>query len=260
MEDDLIDGYLDDLLRELQVEARRARRILAETEDHLRALAEQERAAGLPSPDAEERALARFGSPALVARRFAREDGPAMRPALLLNFVLSLALVAGIGLAAIGASGLLAAGMGAAFGKSFVAADVSGVTYTPARCADFLEYEPGASDCDAAATAHHFGEVVEYRVAAGVLGLLALAGYAVLRRRFRRAGARLLPRGFVATVGAALFGVAGLALLGQGMGQLVFDGGRGAGALLSGGIVSAGVFAVYAAMLLRAVTVRPVLS
>jgi hypothetical protein len=42
------------------------------------------------------------------------------------------------------------------------------MTYTSQRCAEFLEYFPNAGGCEQAAALHHWGEVVEYRVAVGV--------------------------------------------------------------------------------------------
>jgi hypothetical protein len=132
------------------------------------------------------------------------------------------------------------------FGRDFVAGDASGVTYTPARCADYFEYDPNAKDCIDAAIRHHFGEIVDYRVLAGVLGLIGLGGVYVLRRR---SGSRsLLPAAFGPTVGASVFGVAALGLLlmsGGSSGQM--------GASLSGAIVSAGVAAAYGLRLSRLV-------
>ena len=59
------------------------------------------------------------------------------------------------------------------------------MTYSAARCTDFFEYAPGAKTCERAATWHHYAEVVQYRLAAGVLGLLSLAVYVLVHRRLR---------------------------------------------------------------------------
>jgi hypothetical protein len=97
--------------------------------------------------------------------------GTAGRPwaaSLLGELALGAVLLGGVGLTAIGVSGLLAEGMGALVGERFVSGDPPGVSYTPDRCADFFEYAPQARTCEEAATIHHFGEVVTYRVAAGI--------------------------------------------------------------------------------------------
>ncbi len=172
---------------------------------------------------------------------------------LTLHLLLSLAVLVGTGFVAIGVSGALAAGLGAAFGKAFVSGDRPGVTYTPQRCADFLRFHPESGDCTAAATAHHFDEVVEYRLAAGVLGLLVLGIAFLMRWRYRQlADERVLPASFSPTVGASLFGLAALALMGPSLLQMVFVGPSGVGKLLSGGVVSLVMFVAYAAALLRA--------
>jgi hypothetical protein len=170
------------------------------------------------------------------------------------QLVLSMILVGGIGLVAIGASAGLAGAMEAAAGKSFVAGDQAGVTYTPARCADFFEYFPHAASCEAAATDHHYDEVISYRAAAGVLGLLVLAGYAVIRRR-RGGSVGMLPDGFVATIGATVFGIGGGLLVVQGVG-LMTAGMDGAGNALSGGIVGVMVAAGFAVQLYRSLLLR----
>jgi hypothetical protein len=217
-----IERYLDELLGRLRVDPARARRILAEAEDHLYATAEGLQGDGLSRSDAEQEAVRRFGEPAEVAashRRIRLQDLP--RPMIGLS---------GIGLVAIGVSGLFAEVMGRLWGAAFVAGDPPGSTYTPARCADFQEYFPG-HDCLSAAALHHWGEVVEYRVAAGVLGLLLLLAY-----RFLPRGSRL-PGGAVAALGAILFFAASAALSFDSL-NLAVQGGHGVGASLSAATVA----------------------
>jgi len=259
---DPIEAYLDRLLVELSGRARNVRRILAEADDHLRDAVESGVGDGLSTAEAEQRALDRFGSPATVARRFTRRSGHLLPVPVLSQLVLALALLAGVGLVGVGVSGALAGGMGAASGKDFVSGDVAGVTYTPARCADYLEYHPEAGTCGRAATAHHFDEIVQYRLAAGILGLLVLGGLFLVRRWPRLArvipmggGVGLLPDGFVATTGAAVFGCAAGVLIVGGLAQ-VGGGSGGAGASLSGGIVAAAFAAAFAVGLFRALARR----
>jgi putative lipase involved disintegration of autophagic bodies len=104
--------------------------------------------------------------------------------------------VGAVFLLAIGLSGLLADTFGRVFGTAFVAGDAPGVTYTAERCAQLLSFEPQARSCEEAAIAHHFGEVVSYRLAAGALGVLVsrdgrcggagrVSGYAAARSAAR---------------------------------------------------------------------------
>jgi hypothetical protein len=260
---DAVERYVDALLVELGGRVTGVSRIINETEDHLRESIDAALAEGLSQEDAERRALERFGSAKLVARRLAAADRGVAPLAVLGRAVLTLVLVAGIGLVGIGVSGAVAAGMGAAFGKTFVSADASGVTYTAARCADFREYHPDATSCEAAATAHHFDEVITYRLAAGVLGVAVLAAWWVARRR--RWGwpdaADAVPDGFGATVGAALFGAAAAGLLFLSLGQIVVGGdSAGTGQYLSGGVVSAVIAAGFGLALLRTLRVRSQLA
>jgi hypothetical protein len=142
-------------------------------------------------------------------RRWARFLLPG---AVIGELVLALWRMAVVGLMAIGASGGVAWLMGLVFGRSFVAGDPPGVTYGAARCAELLEYAPGARTCEQAATIHHFGEVVAYRLAAGVLGVIALVVYAWIRRRITRSPGSL-PGGLVPAIGFSMFGVAGVGLV-----------------------------------------------
>ena len=177
------------------------------------------------------------------------------RALLLRQLVVAAVLLGGIGLLSIGVSGLVAEGMGALFGKRFVSGDTPDISYTAERCAEFLEYAPHARTCEEAATIHHFGEVVDDRVAAGVLGLGALGVWWLLRRSGRDEP-DLLPAGLVPGIGAAMFGAAAAGLLLQSIGLLAFGQSAGAGQYLSGGLVAlplAGAFAValYRALLRR---------
>jgi hypothetical protein len=141
-----------------------------------------------------------------------------------------------MGLLAIGLSGVLAAAMGATFGKSFVSGNAPGVSYSKARCADYFEYEPQAHSCEQAATLHHYGETVGYRTDAGILGLIILVGYFLYRRR---AGSHPQPPATLTPgVAAIAFGIAAAGLLGQGLYLLVRDQRAGVGSYLSAGIVS----------------------
>jgi hypothetical protein len=191
-------------------------------------------------------------------RQRERVGGPLPRGAVLAALVRALAGLGAVGLIAIGVSGLLAELFGRVFGYGFVAGDPPGVTYTPERCAEYLEYFPKLHSCGEAATMHHFGEIVEYRVAAGVLGLVLLAFYLILRRRDRD-GQLALPNGFSATIGTALFGLAAAALLLESLNSVVIGARTGAepapgtGGWLSAGLVALVVAAAYARSFYRSV-------
>ena len=65
-----IERYLLEFNDALVAGAERRERILAEVEDHLRDAARSLQAAGMPPPEAEVEAVARFGEPAAAAERF----------------------------------------------------------------------------------------------------------------------------------------------------------------------------------------------
>ena len=159
-----------------------------------------------------------------------------------------------VGLVAVGISGIIAWGLGAAAGKAFVAGDPPGVTYTTARCRDFLEYVPHARSCAAAATTHHFDEVVWYRLAAGLLGGAVLLALAWTRRR--RQPQELQPETFVPTVAAAVFGIAGIWLIGQGVDNVMLKTDGGGGGYLSGGVVAIVVAGWFTIPIFKALTIR----
>ena len=151
MSADLIEGYLDRLLGHLRGSAHDVRRILAETEEHLRDATAELVAAGAGEEEAQRRAIERVGDPRAVARRFSARLAPVPSTAVAAELGTTAVLLGGVGLVAIGVSGLVAELLGRLFGPGFVAGDLPGVTYTPERCAEFLEYFPDAGGCEQAA-------------------------------------------------------------------------------------------------------------
>lgn len=157
---------------------------------------------------------------------------------LLVQLIGRAIVLGAIGPVAIGVSSGVAAAFGITVGKAFVAGDQPGVTYSRARCADFFEYSPHARSCEQAATEHHYGEVVEYRVAAGVFGLVILGASEVVRRRRPEVfGTDCLPVAFGDTVAATAFTVGGIGLIANGI-DLLALGNNGDGNWLSSGIVA----------------------
>lgn len=266
MSDDLIpDGpverYLDDLFDNLAGTGAAGRRSVSEADDHLRSAVADSVAAGVEPEQAEREAVERFGRPGTIATQLRvahRGVGALIRP-----FITGTVWVGLVGALALGVSGLVSEVLGRAFGAGFVAGDSDGVTYTAARCADFFEYFPNAGSCEGAASLHHWGEVVEYRVALGILGLLALGAWVVLRRRTRLGGtAWRAPAPIVALVVAGLAGASGAAMLFLSLGGISFDHSQGTGVMLADGSVAllVGVGALLWALRhsRRAPTARPV--
>jgi hypothetical protein len=147
-------------------------------------------------------------------------------------------LIGAVGLVAIGLSGLVAEVLGRVFGPRFVAGDAPGVTYTPQRCGDYFEYFPTAPDCGQAAALHHWGEVVQYRIAAGVLGIFLLVVWWAARRTIWRARTWQPRRPVVEVVLAGMFAAGGIVLTALSTMQIAFGQSSGAGADLSAGTVA----------------------
>jgi hypothetical protein len=121
-------------------------------------------------------------------------------------------------LVCLGISGLLGELLGRLAGYAFLTADRPGVIYTPARCAEYLEYFPGAANCTEAAVMHHFGELVEYREAAGILGILALiTWWVVIRSADHRWRPPIMVTAVVGAITASL-----VAISSAGLGAMLF--------------------------------------
>ena len=109
---------------------------------------------------------------------------------------------------------------------------------------------PHAPDCVSAMTIDHANDFLRDAAVAGVCGLIALATFARLRRRWSsRAVATALPTWSEDIVGCLLSSVATVVLLGQGVDSLVVTHGQGAGqslCLAVGAVAAAVVFGVRA--------------
>lgn len=234
--DEPIEDYLDELLSRLRLPPRATRRMLAETEDHLRQAAEAAEQAGASRVAAEREAVAQFGPPARVSAAAGVARRPAPLAALGVLTWSGLAL-GGVGLVAVGLSGVLAAIFDAVAGQRFVGA--LPYTYSAAPCRHFLALHPAAGNCARAAILENIGDAVALRLTAGVVGL-ALIGLAWWARRYLSPDPsfrRLLSAG-LAVAAFLSFGVATVVLLGMSLDTAVHYGSRGVGWYLSGGLIS----------------------
>jgi hypothetical protein len=139
-----------------------------------------------------------------------------------------------VGLVAIGVGGLCCAAIRYPYGDHGLAFDQETAYLAELRCGDLSAAEK--TMCASARLAHHADEIVEVRLAAGVVGLLVLAAYLVTRSGlgFEDEESRVQRRRFrsLATVS---FGLAATILIGVGTierlasrdvaGQLFIDGG-----------------------------------
>lgn len=232
-----IEDYLDELLGVLRLPPRATRRLLAETEDHLRQAADDLQRAGCSRVDAEREAVHRFGPPARIAaaERAARRPSPGQ---LLVALAWAGVALGGIGLTAVGVSGGLAVVFNVAVGRRFVGALPA--SYGPMPCDHFLSIHPGAPSCAVAAVLENSADAVSLRLLAGVLGILLLA-LAWTTRRFLTGDVshRHVLYAAVWAAAAASFGLATFALAGMSANTAMQYGSGGVGWFLSGGIVSA---------------------
>ena len=232
-----IEDYLDDLLGKLNLPPRETRRLLAETEAHLRESAERLRAQGMAPEEAEAMAVRRFGS----AREVAAAAGAARRLsslALLAQAAWACVALAAAGLVAVGLSGALAALFNSLAGPHFVGALPQ--TYPAATCSYYLAIHPAATSCTQAAMLENSQDAVTLRLLAGLLGtgLTALAW--AWRRAARIDGSMIALRDAVVGAMAALvFGATSVLLTGLSADLVFQHGSGGSGFYLTGAIASA---------------------
>jgi vacuolar-type H+-ATPase subunit H len=250
-----VEQYLDELYGRLRCAPRDARRILAEAEDHLREAVTDGLAAGLTQAEAEEQAVSSFGSVRAVVRAHDARLRRLPTLAVLRDVFMAAWRLGAIGLVAVGVSGLVAGVMNAAFGRGFVGGTPGATRYSAADCHHWLSIWTHAHSCAQAAVLENSSDAVSLRLAAGVVGLAALACYHLARRRSRD----LLPDTFSPTVAMTLFGAAGLVLAGMSVDHTVLGmrsglgTGAGAGFYASGAIVALVLAMRYARDLHRSI-------
>jgi hypothetical protein len=245
---DIIETYLDDLLAGLVGEAGAVRRMLAETEAHLYSDVEQAVAAGLERDDAARAAVARFGPAERVAQMWTASAPPKPMPPLavmLRRAATQLAPLAGVGLVAIGVSGLIARAMTTLWGLRFMFAGPPGTTYPASSCSYWMSLHPHAATCTNAYLAESLADGLNARYAAGFLGLVVLAAIAV-RRRLRHTPLISPPTPSTALIAVALFGAATVALAALAADAIRVSHGNGAGKWLSAAVVALIVSGSYA--------------
>lgn len=234
---DPIEDYLDELLLRLHLPPRDVRRLLAETEAHLRESAAGLQASGTTPQAAEREAVRRFGTAAEVAAAAGAARRPSVR-SLAVHAVWAGVTLAGTGLVAVGVSGGLAALVNAVAGPGFVGALPR--TYPAATCAYYLGIHPGASSCAQAATWENSQDAVSLRLLAGLLGLLLLAvGWTWRRALLDDPTTAALRDGAAAAIAALAFAAAAVGLVGVSVDLAVQHGSGGVGFYLTGGVTAA---------------------
>lgn len=256
MNESPIEEYLDQLFEGLRnVNVRDARSLLAETEAHLRDLADTLEHEGVARFVAEAEAVRRFGD----ARRLASDDRWRSRPRLATSVLVTTWTLGALGAVAVGASGVLA-GLLRVFGvsNSVLAGQPSAADLTRADCSRWLAIYPHAASCANAATADWAAEAVGYRIAFGMLGLIALGALALARRFRPQLRGASLPPLMVDTIAALAFAASGVWLAGMGIDAVVVASSRGAGQWLTAAPVALAAATWFGLRLVR--DLRPATS
>jgi hypothetical protein len=250
--DSPIEAYLDQLLAAcLPGRLREARHLVVETEAHLRDAAAEAESRGLSAYNAEEEAVARFGSPADLAAAERRVQTTSLGQ-LVRQCVSSGLLLGSIGGLAVGVSGIVAALMETAGGQHFLVDPPSGAALSAANCARWLAASPRGSTCAQAGLADWAHDTVLFRMFAGVVGILALAAFFGVRRWWSRSGGLTgLPAIVVETAAVVAFGAAGVWLAGLGIDSVAVSSGHGAGQWLSAAPVALALAVVFGLRLMR---------
>ena len=246
---DPIGQYLAALQASLRVAPAEAELIVAEAEDHLRETVAAGLAAGMTEREAQEAAISAFGPVRAVVRAHESTPGHPMKgrtPAAVLgDMFLAAWKLAGLGLMAVGASGLVVALMNATLGRVFTGQAPAGVKFPQASCAYWMRSWPGAPTCRAAHMLEASSDAVVLRIGAGIVGVALFEAYVIARYLMRRRGLgpAVLLAGYFPVLATCVFGAGALSL---GLAQLTgFTVSEGPGSYLSGAIVAAAVALGY---------------
>jgi hypothetical protein len=240
---DPIEEYLSELRARLELALEEAELVVAEAEDHLRDTAASALATGMTEHEAQLAAISAFGPVTAVVRAHASRPAGFSRgrtPAAILgDLILAGWKLAGIGLIAVGISGLVVLLMNLAFGRVFTGQAPAGVSFEKADCAYWMSLWPGAHTCATAHMLEASSDAVVLRVGAGMIGAALLVAYGVVRyvQRRRGRGPVVVLAGYFPLLAAGVFSVGALGLA---LAELTgFTITQGPGAYLSGAIVAA---------------------
>jgi hypothetical protein len=253
--DDRIEKYLRSLRARLRTTPQDAERITAEAEDHLREAVTAALAAGLSYADAEDVAIASFGSVRAVARAHAASHGKA---AVLASYVMAVWKLAWLLLLAAGGVGAVALIFDLTAGRPFVGAPAPGTRFAASQCRYWMHVNPGARTCAQASMLERSADVVTTGAFCAVVGAALLICYSlvpVIRRRRGRVIRSLAPRAFFPALALTVFG--GLGLCCAVAAVITAERGGGPGMWLSGTIVCAVVAGACTLRLLRINRPRP---
>jgi hypothetical protein len=167
-----------------------------------------------------------------------------------------LAPLLGVGLLAIGISGLVARAMTSLWGLRFMFANPPGTTYPASACRYWMSLHPSAASCTSAYLAESFADGLQARYAAGLLGLVVL-GVLAARRRLRRAPLISPPSPNASLIAVAVFCAAAIALAALGADAIRVSHGNGAGQWLSAAFVALLVSVSYGLAYLQSVHRQP---
>lgn len=245
---DLIEEYVTDLRFRLELPAEEAALVVTEAEDHLRETEACGLAAGMTEHEAQLAAISAFGSVTAVVRAHASRLGGftrGRRPAAILgDLILAGWKLAGIGLTAVGISGLVVMAMNLAFGRAFTGQAPAGVSFRRAACAYWMSLWPDAHTCATAHMLEASSDAVVLRTSAGVTGLAVLVAYGMVRylQRRRGRGPAVVLAGYFPLLAAGVFAAGAFGLT---LAQLTgFTVTQGPGTYLSGALV-AGIAAAW---------------
>ena len=244
---DPIKEYLARLSASLPV--RDAERILAEAEDHLRETVTAALAAGMTEREAQEAAISAFGSVAAVVRAHQARPRHLLKgrtaKAVLGDLFLSAWKLGGLGLTAIGLSGVVVQLMNSTLGRAFTGQPPAGLRFPSADCTYWMAAWTGTHTCAQAAMLEASSDAVVLRIFGGIFGVALLEAYVIARYILRRRGhdPGVLLAGYFPVLAMCVFGAGALALT---LAQLTgFTVTAGPGAYLSGAIVAAAVALWY---------------
>lgn len=209
-----IERYLDGLVGRMTGSPRTIRRTLAEVEAHLYDSYAEELAAGRSEHEAGQRAVERIGPVTGLAEPLTLFSD--LR-ALLRDFILVGLRIGTVAALAYAMAGAVARIFQHVYGPGSLGAPWPQGSYSAAECASWMAGRPQAANCDQAQVLDHAQEFLLGTELAGIVGVLGLAAWVVLGRRWRTTpSTSLFPRGSAEAIGAALALAGGLFAAAQG--------------------------------------------